>query len=495
VNPEAEVSVKLVSEFGVGTVAAGVAKAEADRVLISGYDGGTGASPLTSIKHAGAPWELGLAETQQTLLLNQLRDKVRLQVDGQLKTGRDVAIAALLGAEEFGFATAALVSLGCVMMRQCHQNTCPVGVATQDPRLRACFTGRPEHAIAFLRFVAGETRAVLARLGCRTLEEAVGRCDLLDVQEAVDFWKARGLDYSRLFHRPETDTPPRCTNPRRHDLSDTLDARILPRLAAAIDGRERADVPLAIRNVNRSLGTRIAGCIARRHGHAGLPEDSIVLRCTGTAGQSFGAWAAHGLTLLLQGEANDYVGKGLSGGKIVVRPPEDAYFDPGANAIAGNVLLYGATAGEAYFAGTVGERFAIRNSGANAVAEGVGDHGCEYMTGGRVVVLGRTGLNFAAGMSGGIAYVYDEDGFFDTRCNLDMVDLEPVLSPADVTELRGLIERHSALTGSRRARDVLVDWGNRLPRFVKVFPMEYRRVLGQMLREDAETARQEVQHG
>ncbi len=495
VNPAAEISVKLVSELGVGTVAAGVAKAEADRVLISGYDGGTGASPLTSIKHAGAPWELGLAETQQTLLLNQLRDKVKVQVDGQIKTGRDVIIGALLGAEEFGFATAALVSVGCVMMRKCQQNTCPVGVATQDPRLRACFTGQPEHVMRFARFLATEVREHLAQLGLRTLDEAIGRADLLDMQEAVSFWKARGLDYSRIFHRPATDTPPRCVNPRRHDLSGTLDAQLLPRLEAALAGKAKADLSVTIRNVNRTFGTQIAGQIARRYGHAGLPEDSIILRCTGTAGQSFGAWATRGLTLILHGEANDYVGKGLSGGKIVVRPPEDTYYDASANAIAGNVLLYGATCGEAFLAGTAGERFAIRNSGAVAVVEGVGDHGCEYMTGGRVVVLGRTGLNFAAGMSGGIAYVYDEDGLFDTRCNLDMVDLEPVVSAADVVELRGLVERHWVLTGSRRAKTVLVDWETHLPRFVKVFPMEYRRVLGQMMREDAETAREEVLHG
>ncbi len=495
VNPEAEVSVKLVSEIGVGTVAAGVSKAEADRVLISGYDGGTGASPLTSIKHAGAPWELGLSETHQTLLLNALRDKVRVQVDGQLKTGRDVIIGALLGAEEFGFATTALVCMGCVMMRKCHQNTCPVGVATQDPKLRKCFAGKPEHLERFMRFIAEDVRARLAALGLRSIDEAVGRSDLLETNAAITFWKARGLDFSRVFYRPEIDTPRRCVSPRKHDLSDTIDARLLPRLADAIENGTRVRLDVPVRNVNRTVGTMIAGRIAKRHGHAGLPEDTITLRCTGTAGQSFGAWATRGLTLILEGEANDYVGKGLSGGKIVLRLPPDASFDSASNTIAGNVLLYGATCGEVYIAGTVGERFAIRNSGVQAVVEGVGDHGCEYMTGGRVVVLGRTGLNFGAGMSGGIAYVYDEDGFFDTRCNLDMVDLEQVVSLGDVSELRTLVEKHVAATGSRRGQVILENWEAELPRFVKVFPMEYRRVLGQMMREDEQTEREEVAHG
>jgi glutamate synthase (NADPH/NADH) large chain len=495
VNPEAEISVKLVSELGVGTIAAGVAKAEADRVLISGFDGGTGASPLSSIKHAGAPWELGLAETQQTLLLNDLRDKIRVQVDGQIKTGRDVIVGALLGAEEFGFATAALVCLGCVMMRKCHQNTCPVGVATQDPELRRCFQGKPEYVIAFCRFLAEEVREHLARLGLRTLDEAVGRVDLLEMNDAIRFWKARGLDFSRLFHRPAVPTPPRCTRPRRHDLSPTVDARLLAEIGPAIDAGARVEREVALRNVHRAVGATIAGRIARCHGHQGLPEDTITLRCRGTAGQSFGAFASRGLTLVLDGEANDYVGKGLSGGKLVLRPPGGAGFAAGDNAIAGNVLLYGATGGEAYFAGAVGERFAIRNSGARAVVESVGDHGCEYMTGGRVAVLGRTGLNFAAGMSGGIAYVYDEDGLFDVRCNLEMVDLEPVRLPADVKELRQMIERHAAFTGSRLARAMLDAWEEHLPHFVKVFPMEYRRVLGQMTREDEATARAEVVHG
>jgi glutamate synthase domain-containing protein 2/glutamate synthase domain-containing protein 1/glutamate synthase domain-containing protein 3 len=495
VNPQAEVSVKLVSELGVGTIAAGVAKAEADRVLISGYDGGTGASPLSSIKHAGAPWELGLAETHQTLQMNDLRDKIKVQVDGQIKTGRDVIIGALLGAEEFGFATAALVCMGCVMMRKCHQNTCPVGVATQDPKLRGCFQGRPEYLVNFARFLAEETREYLAQLGFRTLDEAIGRVDLLEMNDAIRFWKARGLDFTRILFRPDTAVPARCVQPRQHDLSGTFDARLLPQIAPAIEGGTRVELRAKIRNVHRTFGAMIAGAIARRHGHAGLPEDTVTLRLEGTAGQSFGAWATHGMTLELTGEANDYVGKGLSGGKIVVRAPSGVRYDAEGNTIAGNVLLYGAIAGEAYFGGAVGERFAIRNSGARAVVEGVGDHGCEYMTGGRVVVLGRTGLNFAAGMSGGIAYVYDTDGLFDVRCNLEMVDLEPVRSAADRTELRRMIERHVRFTGSRAGQAILERWEEALPRFVKVFPMEYRRVLGQMMQEDEMTEREEVTHG
>ena len=495
VNPAAEVSVKLVSELGVGTIAAGVAKAEADRVLISGYDGGTGASPLSSIKHAGAPWELGLAETQQTLLLNDLRDKIKVQVDGQIKTGRDVIIGALLGAEEFGFATAALVCMGCVMMRKCHQNTCPVGVATQDPELRKCFQGSPDYLVNFCRFLAEEVREYLAQLGFRTLEEAIGRVDLLEMNDAIHFWKARGLDFSRIFYRPPTQTSPRCTNPRHYDLSQTLDAQLLPRVASAIECGARIELQSAIRNVHRAVGATISGQIAKRHGHAGLPEDTITLQFRGTAGQSFGAFCARGLSLILEGEANDYVGKGLSGGKIVVKSPVGADYETAGNAIAGNVLLYGATGGEAYFGGVVGERFAIRNSGANAVVEGLGDHGCEYMTGGRVVVLGRTGLNFGAGMSGGIAYVYDEDGLFDVRCNLEMVDLEPVRLAGDIAELRRLVTRHALFTKSRTAQRILDQWEAHLPRFVKVFPMEYRRVLGQMMREDEVTEREEVVNG
>jgi glutamate synthase domain-containing protein 3 len=472
-----------------------VAKARADVILISGYDGGTGASPLSSIRYAGVPWELGLSETQQTLVRNHLRHRVRLQVDGQLKTGRDVIVAALLGAEEFGFATAALVALGCVMMRQCHHNTCPVGVATQDPRLRRLFRGKPEDLVNFFGFVAEEVREHLAALGFRRLDEIIGRSDLLDVNGAVAFWKARGLDFGQVLRRAEGDVAPRCTEPQDHELDQALDWQILPQVRDALETRRPVEVAMTVRNVNRAVGTIVSGEVARRYGHGGLPDDTIRLRFRGSAGQSFGAWLAHGVTLELEGEANDYLGKGLSGGRIVVKPFPGTAYDASANAIAGNVLLYGATAGEAYLCGRAGERFAIRNSGAIAVVEGVGDHGCEYMTGGRVVVLGPTGLNFAAGMSGGIAYVYDADGGFDGRCNLDMVDLELVNQPEDVEELRGLLARHAACTGSRRAAELLERWEDGVTRFVKVFPTEYRRALGRMTREDEATERAEVWHG
>ena len=495
VNTDARVSVKLVSELGVGTIAAGVAKAKADMVLISGYDGGTGASPLSSIRHAGVPWELGLAEAQQTLVLNDLRGFVRLQTDGQIKTGRDVVIAAMLGAEEYGFATTSLVVLGCVMMRKCHNNTCPVGVATQDANLRKLFSGKPEYLQNFFRFIAEEAREYMAQLGIRSIDELIGRSDLLEMNDAIKFWKAQGLDFSKILYRPETQSPVRCVRPQDHELDQALDLQILPRVAKAIETGTPITVDLPIRNVHRTVGTMTAGQIARRYGHAGLPEDTIRLNFKGSAGQSFGAWAARGMTLTLEGEANDYLGKGLSGGRIVVKPFAGATYDPAGNIVAGNVLLYGATCGEVFLNGQAGERFAIRNSGANAVVEGLGDHGCEYMTGGRVVVLGRTGVNFGAGMSGGIAYVLDEDRVFDSRCNLDMVDLELVVNRRDIAELRGLIEKHVALTGSRKARWVLDNWDDCLPFFVKVFPMEYRRVLGQMMREDEETERAEVVHG
>ncbi len=496
-NPRARISVKLVSELGVGTIAAGVAKANAEMILISGYDGGTGASPLSSIRHAGVPWELGLAETQQTLVLNNLRGRVRLQTDGQLKTGRDVVIAALLGAEEFGFATTALVVCGCVMMRKCHLNTCPVGVATQDPALRRFFSGKPEYLVNFFRFIAQEVREHLARLGLRSIDEAVGRSDLLNVDPAIRFWKARGLDFQRILARPaaSADTPVRCAQRQTFDLDQTLDARLLPRLADALDHRRAVTVDAPIANVDRSVGTRISGEVARRYGHEGLPDDTITCRFRGSAGQSFGAWCARGVTLILEGEANDYVGKGLSGGRIAIRPPAEVAFDPAQNTIAGNVILYGATGGEVYIGGLVGERFAVRNSGGQAVVEGVGDHACEYMTGGRVVILGRTGLNFAAGMSGGIAYVYDEDRRFDSRCNLDMVDLELLEDPQDLAEVRRMLARHVHYTGSRKAERILDEWPEAAAFFVKVFPMEYRRVLGRMTREDEATERQEVVHG
>ncbi len=497
VNPDARVSVKLVSEVGVGTVAAGVAKAHADMVLISGYDGGTGASPLSSIQHTGVPWELGLAETQQTLVLNGLRSRIRVQTDGQVRTGRDVAVAALLGAEEFGFATAPLVVSGCVMMRQCHQNTCPVGVATQDPELRKRFSGKPEYLVNYFTFVAEELREIMAALGVRTVDDMVGRADFLAMNEAIDFYKARGLDFSRVlyFVPPTPAAPIRCTETQNHELDQALDNEIIPRVERSLETKEPVAIELPIRNVHRTVGTQLSSRIARRYGHAGLPEDTITCTFTGSAGQSFGAFCARGLTFILEGEANDYLGKALAGGKIIVKPFRGARFDPAQNIVAGNVILYGATGGEVYLHGLVGERFAIRNSGACAVVEGVGDHGCEYMTGGRVVVLGRTGVNFAAGMSGGIAYVFDEDGTFDGRCNLDMVDLELATDPKDQAELRAMIERHHRYTGSRRAKDILDNWEDRLPYFVKVFPMEYRRVLGQMSREDEATEREEVIHG
>ncbi len=490
-NDQARVSVKLVSEVGVGTVAAGLAKGKADMILVSGYDGGTGASPLSSIKHAGAPWELGLAETQQTLVLNGLRSRVRLQTDGQLKTGRDVVVAALLGAEEFGFATAPLVVCGCVMMRKCHNNTCPAGVATQDPELRKRYRGRPEYLVQFFTMIAEEVREHMARLGFRTMDEMIGRCDLLEVDRAVRFWKARGLDFGAVFQAPPADPAERrCMTAQDHGLDGALDYTLLPRLAPALEQGTPVRLDLPIRNAHRTVGTIISSRIARKHGHEGLKPDTITLEFTGAAGQSFGAFAARGLTLILRGEANDYVGKGLSGGRIIVRPPAGAGWDPAAHMIAGNVLLYGATAGEAFFNGRVGERFAIRNSGATAVVEGCGDHGCEYMTGGRVVVLGPTGVNFAAGMSGGLAYVYDEAGDFDIRCNLEMVDLDPLAAAADEREVRELVERHAALTGSPKAAAVLADWDRARLRFIKVFPMEYRRVLGRMSREDEATERE-----
>lgn len=491
-NPDARVSVKLVSEAGVGTVAAGVAKGRADMILISGYDGGTGASPLTSIKHAGMPWEVGLAETQQTLLLNGLRSRVRLQADGQLKTGRDVVVAMLLGAEEFGFATTALVVCGCVMMRKCHKNTCPVGVATQDPELRKLFSGKPEHVENFMRFIAEEVREILAELGFRTIDEAVGRSDLLEANEAIDFWKAQGLDLSDVLYCPEAgDDERRCTEAQVHDLDDTVDAKLMKRVKEALDSGEKLAIEMPLRNVHRTVGTMISSEVARRYGMEGLPDETLRLSFTGAAGQSFAAFCSKGMKLVLEGEANDYVGKGLSGAKVVIKPPAKANFDPAENIIAGNVILYGATSGEVYINGRAGERFAIRNSGAIAVVEGVGDHACEYMTGGRIAVLGPTGVNFGAGMSGGIAYVLDETGMFDANCNLEMVDLELVLSEEDQAELRSMIESHHRETGSLRAREILSNWHDYLPKFLKVFPMEYRRALGQMSREDEAIERRE----
>lgn len=479
-NDKARISVKLVSEVGVGTVAAGVAKARADMILISGYDGGTGASPLSSVKHVGVPWELGLSETQTTLVLNKLRSRVRLQVDGQMKTGRDVVVGALLGAEEFGFATSILVVLGCVMMRHCHSNTCPVGVATQDPELRKRFKGAPEHIIQYLTFVAEEVRKYMAELGFRKFDEMIGRSDLLEMNDAIDFWKAKGLDYSGILYRASTKPEDvRCTMRQETGLDGALDYELLKKLGDSIETKKPVVIETPIRNTNRTLGTIISSRIASKYGYAGIPDDTITLRLKGSAGQSLGAFGAHGLTIELEGEANDYIGKGLSGAKIIVKPAAGSTFKPEENVIGGNVILYGATSGEVYLNGRAGERFAIRNSGALAVVEGVGDHACEYMTGGRVVVLGPTGINFGAGMSGGIAYVYDEDGRFDSLCNTDMIDLDP-LDESDERELKRLIENHAKYTGSPKAKKILADWDSERELFVKVFPMEYRCALNNM---------------
>ncbi|HEX5434928.1 MAG TPA: glutamate synthase-related protein, partial [Candidatus Angelobacter sp.] len=480
-NPRARISVKLVAEVGVGTVAAGVAKAHADVVLISGDSGGTGASPLSSIKHAGIPWELGLAETQQVLLMNDLRSRIRVQTDGKLQTGRDVAIAALLGAEEYGFATAPLVAIGCIMLRKCHLNTCSVGIATQDPQLRKQFAGQPEHVINYFFFVAEQVRKYMAEMGFRTVDEMVGRVDMLEVQPAVDHWKARGIDLSAILYNPPLPgrVARRCVQAQDHGLESALGNQFLVLAKEALDNRTPLEIKLPIRNVHRAAGAMLSGEIARRYGAEGLPEDTIRIQLTGSAGQSFGAFLCNGVTLTLEGDANDYVGKGLSGGRLVVYPPRAAVFPAEENILIGNVALYGATSGEAFLNGMAGERFAVRNSGATAVVEGVGDHGCEYMTNGLVIVLGACGRNFAAGMSGGIAYVFDERGDFTEKlCNLSGVDLEPVIEPKDVQLLQGLVRRHHELTGSRRAKWVLENWAEVLPRFIKVFPHEFKRVLG-----------------
>jgi glutamate synthase (NADPH/NADH) large chain len=480
-NSRARISVKLVAESGVGTVAAGVAKAHADVILISGYDGGTGASPISSIRHAGVPWELGLSETQQVLVMNDLRSRVRLQVDGKLCTGRDVAIAALLGAEEFGFATFPLVSLGCIMMRKCHLNTCPVGIATQDPELRKKFAGQPEHVISFFFFVAEELRQIMAQLGFRKFDEMVGRVDCLRMRQDVDHWKARGVDLSSVLYNPHVPARVgrRCLIKQDHGLEKALDYLLIDHAREALENRAPVSIALPIRNVHRTVGTMLSGEIARRYGSEGLPDDTIQFRFTGSAGQSFGAFLAKGVTLELEGDANDYTGKGLSGGKLIIYPPRTSTFLPEENILVGNVALYGATGGEAYFNGMAGERFAVRNSGATTVIEGVGDHGCEYMTRGTAIVLGRTGRNFAAGMTGGIAYVLDEMGdFASVRCNRDSVDLEPVTDPKDIDLILSLIAHHAELTDSPRARWILENWETMLPKFVKVFPHEYKRVLG-----------------
>jgi len=479
-NPQARVHVKLVAEVGVGTVAAGVAKAFSDVVLISGHDGGTGASPLTSIKHGGVPWELGLAETQQVLVMNKLRDRIVVQVDGQMKTGRDVVIAALLGGEEYGFSTAPLVVLGCIMMRVCHLNTCPVGIATQDPELRKRFAGQADYVVNFFRFVGQEVREHMAALGFRTMDEMIGRVDRLDCKPALEHWKARGLDLSSILYQPDMppEVPRRCVRPQDHALESSLDhTTIIPACREAVEHKKRVELRLPIRNVNRTVGTTLGYHITKRWGAEGLPDDTIRIHFAGSAGQSFGAFVPRGVTFTLEGDANDYWGKGLSGGKLIVFPPRASTFVPEDNIIIGNVALYGATSGEAYVRGVAGERFCVRNSGVHAVVEGVGDHGCEYMTGGRVVVLGHTGRNFAAGMSGGAAYVLDLDGEFKRRCNLGMVDLERLDQPEEIALVRDLIRRHVEHTGSTYAAGILRDWIDMQPRFVKIMPRDYKRVL------------------
>ena len=480
-NPESDVSVKLVSEVGVGTVAAGVSKAHADKVLISGDSGGTGASPLSSIKYAGVPWELGLAETHQTLVLNDLRGRIKVETDGQMKTGRDVVVAALLGAEEFGFSTAPLIVEGCIMMRKCHLNTCPVGVATQDPELRQKFTGQPEHVVNYFFFVAEEVRELMAKLGFKTVNEMVGRVDKLKAQQAIDHWKAKGLDLTALLTKPDVgpEIATYCVQKQDHGLARILDNKLVELCRPAIDRGEKVSLDLPIRNVNRTTGTVLSSHIARKYGLEGLPEDTITIKFTGSAGQSFGAFVSRGITLILEGESNDYLGKGLSGGKIIVYPPKDSTYTPEETILIGNTSLYGATQGEAYFYGTAGERFAVRNSGVRAVIEGTGDHGCEYMTGGVAVVLGKTGRNFAAGMSGGEAYVLNDDGKFDSRCNRGMVELEKVMAAEDKKTLRTMIEKHLQYTGSRKAKKVLDNWEAMLPKFIKVMPTDYKRVLAE----------------
>jgi glutamate synthase (ferredoxin) len=484
-NHRARISVKLVAEVGVGTIAAGVAKAHADVVLISGYDGGTGASPQTSIKHAGIPWELGLAETHQTLVLNDLRSRIAVETDGQLKTGRDVVIAALLGAEEFGFATAPLVALGCIMMRVCHLNTCPVGVATQNPELRKNFTGDPAHAVNFMTFIAQEVREVMAELGFRTINEMVGRTDRLEPKKAVDHWKARGLDFSKILYQPDVgpEVGRYCQISQDHGLDKALDNTTLLKLCApAIERKEKVRAEMSIRNVNRVVGTIVGSEVTRRHGAGGLPEDTIQIKFQGSAGQSFGAFMPNGMTFTLEGDANDYLGKGLSGGKIILYPLAGSTFVPEENMITGNVALYGATSGEAYIRGMAGERFCVRNSGVNAVVESVGDHGCEYMTGGKVVVLGPAGRNFAAGMSGGVAYVLDESGDFATRCNMQMVGLEKLADAGEIEEIRRMVQRHADYTKSQRAWKILALWEEYVPKFVKVMPKDYKRMLAAIKR-------------
>jgi len=493
-NPSASISVKLVSETGVGTVAAGVAKAKSDHIVIAGHDGGTGASPISSIKHAGTPWEIGLAETQQTLVLNRLRGRVIVQVDGQMKTGRDVVIGALLGADEFGFATAPLVVEGCIMMRKCHLNTCPVGVATQDPELRKRFTGQPEHVVNYFFFVAEEVRELMASLGIHKFDDLIGRADLLDTQAGIEHWKIHGLDFSKIFYQPniEKEVSRRHSEEQSHGLEEALDNELIRLAKPALEKREKVSINLPILNTNRTVGTMLSHEIAKRFGRDGLPEDTIQITLNGTAGQSFAAFLAQGISMELIGEGNDYVAKGLCGGRVIIKPPQAFKAKSHENIIVGNTVMYGATTGESYFSGVAGERFCVRNSGASAVVEGVGNHGCEYMTGGTVVVLGNTGQNFAAGMSGGVAYVYDEDGLFNKRCNPSMVSLEKVetkeiqakgaqhLNQPDEVTLKTLIEKHFKYTNSERAKFILDNWDKTRTQFIKVMPNEYKRALNEL---------------
>jgi glutamate synthase (NADPH/NADH) large chain len=489
-NPGARISVKLVSEVGVGTVAAGVAKAHADHILISGHDGGTGASPLTGIKHAGLPWELGLAETHQTLVLNDLRTRVTLQTDGQIKTGRDVVIAAMLGAEECGLSTAALISAGCIMMRKCEKNTCPVGVATQDPRLRKKFAGKPEHVVNLFTFLAEDVRRIMAELGFRTFDEMVGRVDMLEADTAVRHWKSRGVDLTPLLTPALRSTPEAkvvCCIPQDHGIENVLDRRLYELSRPAIEKGEAVEIESEVHNTDRAVGTMLSHNIARKHKGSGLREGSIDIRLTGSAGQSFGAWLSAGVRMELEGDANDYVGKGLSGGTLVIYPPRSSGFVPEDNIIIGNVALYGAIAGKAFFRGLAAERFCVRNSGAWVVIEGVGDHGCEYMTGGRAVILGATGRNFAAGMSGGIAYVWDPMDRLSSRVNRGMVETGPLDDQREIAEVRGLIQEHVDNTGSSVAARILDSWDRRVTEFVRVIPPAYRRIL--------ELQREEQQQG
>jgi glutamate synthase domain-containing protein 2/glutamate synthase domain-containing protein 3 len=481
-NPGVKVSVKLVAEVGVGTIAAGVAKGNADEVLISGHDGGTGASPLSSIKHTGCPWELGLAETQQVLVMNNLRDRIRVQVDGQIKTGRDVVVAALLGAERFGFGTAALVTLGCTLLRKCHEGACPFGIGTQDPELRKRFAGKPEYVERFMYFVAEEVRQIMAQLGFRKFEDMIGGVDRLQTSKAINHWKAKGLDFSAIFRQPEVSdgSGKRYTNSQANKLGDHLDWQILEKAGPAVEKKEQVIIEMPIRNTNRTVGAILSNQIIKKYGEKGLPDDTLQVVLHGSAGQSFGAFLAPGVTLKLVGESNDYLGKSLSGGRIIVKTPEGSPFMSYENIIVGNTVLYGATSGEAFINGMAGERFCVRNSGATAVVEGIGDHGCEYMTGGLVVVLGKTGCNFAAGMSGGLAYVLDEVQLFDTMCNLDMVELENVWKEDDKKLLYDLIQQHLKWTGSARAQYLLDAWSDMVGRFVKVVPIDYRKAMEKM---------------